>query len=229
MLSTGNPRLDDEDKHQLTVQLQLPKHLNISISGGYSGNSISPYWYEDSQGRVVQTYGNNGTNRDLNIGFDYTLIFKKLWLSFMGSESYSYSRTADHQRTERLFGYITAQTTLSIGRVGTISLLASYQHTHSSGMEHRSNQPFSFMTRTNWKLFKKRLEVEFEVSNWAGFHSKSRHDIHTTAFDQYMVTRSNMLPMTLTLRWTLGNFKVKPVRQARQGAIIDDLKTEETP
>lgn len=226
MLSTGNPKLNDEDRHQLTMQLQIPKGPNISISGGYSDNSISPYWYEDSEGRVVQTYGNNGMDRDLSFGIHYMLRFKNLWLSFMGSESYSYSRTADHQRTERLFSYITAQTTLNIGSVGTITLLASYQDTHSSGMEHRSNQPFSFMTSTNWKLFKKRLEVELEVSNWAGFHSKSGHDIHTADFDQYQITRSNMLPIKLTLRWTLGNFKVKPVRQAHQGAIIDDLKPE---
>ncbi len=47
MLSTGNPRLDDEDLHLLHMQLQLPKRTNIGISGDYSENKIGSYWYTD--------------------------------------------------------------------------------------------------------------------------------------------------------------------------------------
>lgn len=226
MLTTGNPRLDDEDIHVLGIRLQLPKGPNITITGDYSGNRISPYWYKDEQDRVVQTYNNNGTYRGLSLSSSYTLAFKKLWLTIMWSESYNYSRTADRQRTERLNSHISVQTTLSVARNGSVGLLASYRNTHSSGMEHMDIRPFSFMVNTNWKFFKKRLEADLRISDLAGFRSKSRHEVHTAEFDQTLVTRSHMLPVELKLRWTLGNFKVKPVRQAHRGAVIDDMMTE---
>ena len=226
MLTTGNPRLDDEDIHVLGIRLQVPKGPNITITGDYSGNRISPYWYKDEQDRVVQTYNNDGTYHGISLSTNYTLVFKKLWLAFMWSESYHYSRTADRQRTERLDSHISVQTTLTVARNGSIGLLAGYMDTHSSGMEHMDTRPFSFMINTNWKFFKKRLEAELRISDLAGFRSKSRHEVHTAEFDQTLVTRSHMLPVELKLRWTLGNFKVKPVRQARRGAVIDDIKPE---
>ena len=224
-IRTGNPALDDEDRHHLGFDLHVKKGPNISLYGQYSGNDIAPYYYTDEQGRVVNTYANNGTYRAAGLNALYLFPFKKFSLTTMLNELYSYTRTAG-QRTECLQTNLSMQASFFVGKGGSLNLAANYTDFRFSGTSSNTMHPFSLRIFTRWSLFKGRMELEAGCSNVTNFRFKTEQELHTAAFDQHMIVRTKAVPVYIRLNWRIGNFQVKPVRQARQGAIIDDVITE---
>ncbi len=224
-IRTGNPALDDEDRHHLGFDLHVKKGPNISLYGQYSGNDIAPYYYTDEQSRVVNTYANNGTYRAAGLNALYLFPFKKFSLTTMLNELYSYTRTAG-QRTECLQTNLSMQASFFVGKGGSLNLAANYTDFRFSGTSSNTMHPFSLRIFTRWSLFKGRMELEAGCSNVTNFRFKTEQELHTAAFDQHMIARTKAVPVYIRLNWRIGNFQVKPVRQARQGAIIDDVITE---
>ena len=225
-IRTGNPALDDEDMHHLGFDFHIRKGPSLSLYGQYSGNDIAPYYYTDEQGRVVNTYANNGTFRSAGLNMSYMFPFKRLLLSAMLNELYTYTRTAG-QRTECLRTSLTLQTTLSIGKSGTINLAAYYTDYRFSGTSSNTMRPFSMNLFTRWSLFKGRMELEAGCSNLTNFRFKTEQELHTAAFDQHLVSRTKAVPVYIRLNWRIGSFQVKPVRKARRGAVIEDVIVED--
>lgn len=224
-IRTGNPALDDEDRHHLGFDLHVKKGPNISLYGQYSGNDIAPYYYTDEQSRVVNTYANNGTYRAAGLNALYLFPFKKFSLTTMLNELYSYTRTAG-QRTECLQTNLSMQASFFVGKGGSLNLAAYYTDFRFSGTSSNTMHPFSLRIFTRWSLFKGRMELEAGCSNVTNFRFKTEQELHTAAFDQHMIACTKAIPVYIRLNWRIGNFQVKPVRQARQGAIIDDVITE---
>ena len=225
-IRTGNPALDDEDMHHLGFDFHIRKGPSLTLYGQYSGNDIAPYYYTDGQGRVVNTYANNGTFRSAGLNMSYILPIKRLLLSAMLNELYTYTRTAG-QRTECLRTSLTLQTTLSIGKSGTINLAAYYTDYRFSGTSSNTMRPFSMNLFTRWSLFKGRMELEAGCSNLTNFRFKTEQELHTAAFDQHLVSRTKAVPVYIRLNWRIGSFRVKPVRKARRGAVIEDVIVED--
>lgn len=223
----GNPALDDEDTHHVRLSLNIRKGPSISFYGQYSDNNISRAYYTDDRKRVVSTYANDGLYRSAGMNFIQAFFIKKeFFVTLMWNESYEYSRTADRQRTETIRTLLTLNTSLALGRSGSINLSGYYHNFHTSGLEGMDINPFSVRVSTKWQLFKNHLEMEVGCSNLVNFDLKTENELHTPAFDQRMVSRTRSIPVYLRLNWRLGSFKVKPVRNARQGAIINDVITE---
>ena len=225
-IRTGNPALDDEDMHHLSFDFHIRKGPSLTLYGQYSGNDIAPYYYTDGQGRVVNTYANNGTFRSAGLNMNYMLPIKRLLLSAMLNELYTYTRTAG-QRTECLRTSLTLQTTLSIGKSGTINLAAYYTDYRFSGTSSNTMRPFSMNLFTRWSLFKGRMELEAGCSNLTNFRFKTEQELHTAAFDQHLTSRTKAVPVYIRLNWRIGSFQVKPVRKARRGAVIEDVIVED--
>ena len=225
-IRTGNPALDDEDMHHLGFDFHIRKGPSLTLYGQYSGNDIAPYYYTDGQGRVVNTYANNGTFRSAGLNMNYMLPIKRLLLSAMLNELYTYTRTAG-QRTECLRTSLTLQTTLSIGKSGTINLAAYYTDYRFSGTSSNTMRPFCMNLFTRWSLFKGRMELEAGCSNLTSFRFKTEQELHTAAFDQHLVSRTKAVPVYIRLNWRIGSFQVKPVRKARRGAVIEDVIVED--
>lgn len=224
---TGNPKLDDEDTHHVGLDFSIRKGPSISFYGQYSGNNISRIYYTDEQGRVVNTYANDGLYR--SVGMNFTQAFfinKKFLVTLMWNEAYEYSRTADRQRTETIRTLLTLNTSLALGRSGSINLSGYYHNFHSSGLENNNIDPFSIRVSTKWQLFNKHLEMEVGCSNLVNFNPKTENELHTATFDQRLVNRTKSIPVYIKLNWRIGSFKVKPVRNARKGAVINDVLTE---
>ena len=225
-IRTGNPALDDEDMHHLGFDFHIRKGPSLTLYGQYSGNDIAPYYYTDGQGRVVNTYANNGIYRAAGMNARYTLYIKRLMFSATWNELYTYTRTAG-QRTECLRTSLTLQTTLSIGKSGTINLAAYYTDYRFSGTSSNTLRPFSMDLFTRWSLFKGRMELEAGCSNLTNFRFKTEQELHTAAFDQHLVSRTKAVPVYIRLNWRIGSFQVKPVRKARRGAVIEDVIVED--
>lgn len=226
-ITTGNPKLDDKDTHHVGLDLGIRKGPSISFYGQYSGNNISRIYYTDEQGRVVNTYANDGLYRSVGMNFIQAFfINKKFFFTLMWNEAYEYSRTADRQRMETIRTLLTLNTSLALGRSGSINLSGYYHNFHSNGLEGMDMDPFSVHVFTKWQLFKNHLEMEVGCSNLINFNPKIENELHTATFDQRLVSRTKSVPVYIKLNWRIGSFKVKPVRNARQGAIINDVMTE---
>ena len=225
-IRTGNPALDDEDMHHLGFDFHIRKGPSLSLYGQYSGNDIAPYYFTDGQGRVVNTYANNGTYRSAGMNMLQMFTFKKFSLTAMLNELYSYTRTAG-QRTECLRTNLSLQTSLFVGKGGSLNLAAYYTDFRFSGTSSNIMRPFSLRVFTRWSLFKGHMELEAGCSNLTNFHFKTEQELHTAAFDQHMVSRTKAVPLYIRLNWRIGSFQVKPVRKARRGAVIEDVIVED--
>lgn len=62
------------------------------------------------------------------------------------------------------------------------------------------------------------------VTNWK--NSKSTQFIHTSTLDMETTSIHRSLPIALTLRYSFGKFKVKPLKQTRKKATIEGFSQE---
>lgn len=225
-LYVGNPALDPQNTHMVSVNLQnLKSRITLTATGSITDKQISKYWYNDESGRIVNTYTNAGNGRGFSSVIRYHLYMGKTNLAFALQETYSY-REVNGLRSENSRSSINTQTGIPLFKIMTLQTLFSYTYEHNSGMEKgRMLSPFYWQLSANFQLFKKRLEVEAISANILRFKNKVKQEVYMPDFTQYQDIRVSSIPFEIKLTWHLGSFKVKPIKKANRGAVINDVLT----
>lgn len=224
-LSTGNPKLKAEDKHTLTFSFST-NSFTFNLFGDYSPNKITSDWYTDKNGRIVASYANAGTFRSGGVSLSSSFHIKKVSLMFMGSGNYSYNKNNENV-TEQCNVNLLLNANIPIYKTLSIFTVLSYYDVFSSGTEINGyHYPFSLQATMFLELFKRRLKIEATAHNLLNFKSKYTTEVHMPEFTQIRKQYTSVVPLAIKLSWRFGSFKVKPVRQAHKGALIDDAWKE---
>ena len=224
-IQVGNPQLKPEDTHSVTLATQIGD-VSFRVFGDYTHQSILPYWYQDEQGRTVSSYANYGKDRSIGIGLNYAALFGKFILTFMGSSSYTYQQIAEKEQIETFYSLLFLNGSYNISPMAQVSLQAGYNARHYTGMNRIHTEPFSLRLQGELKFFDDRLQIQASIHNLIRFKEKYEEEVFMPDFDMRQTQHSGRFPFQLDIRWRLGSFKVKAVRKAHKGAIINDLLTE---
>lgn len=222
----GNPTLTPEDIHNLSVSFGTKNNISLSLSGSISDNKIVSDWYSDEKGRVINTYANAGIYRSINAILHYTFNIKKMRFNLMGSEIYSYRKSIE-KVTNAYNTILSLSANIPVYKTLNFYSTLGYMDIKSSGMEGMKVDPVSLSIAANFKLFKQRLEVDASINNILRLRNSFGHELYTADFTQQTNRQTNVIPVKISLSWRLGTFKVKAVRTATKGAIIDDVLKEE--
>lgn len=222
----GNPKLSPEDTHHVGLSFNTKMRLSFNIMGSFSDNKISQYWYKDTEGRAVRSYANYGNYKSVHLTANYPFNIKKIHMLLMINDGYSYSKTTDGQATKRFTSMTFLNATIPVTKVISLNVGASYIYDHFSGMQGMGMDPFGISLSTRFKLFEERLEVEVRLSEISRFKHRVENEVNTPDFVLYQVSKTNNIPLSVSLSWRIGSFKVKPVRKAHRDAIIDDIIIE---
>ena len=225
-LFVGNPYLDPEDIHRIGLSFNTKTNLSLSLSGIYSDNKIASYWYTDEQDRLVTSFANYESYKSVSLSTNYSLRTKKLHILFMGNQSYSIRKSANNQQVENYTIIANVSTGMPVAKNIHVSLNAGYAQRFFKGMENIKQDPFNISLTTQFKCFKERLEAEVKLLNITRFRNKSEREIDTFNIYSHQINKTNAIPVQIELRWRLGSFQVKPVREAHKRAIIDDISKE---
>ena len=220
-LQTGNPQLRPEDTHRIMLSTNAG-YFGCRLFGSYSHNRILPYWYKDDEGRTVKSYANYGKDRQIGLVTDYVLPIKDFYFSFMGSFTYSESQIQDGEYKEFL-GNLTLHSNYHISKTSYVGLSFYYTLQHYKGMQNLRREPFAIALNTRCSFFHDRLEINARINNLLRIKDKYDTEVYMPDFDMQQSLRSGRFPFAIDIRWRIGSFKVKPVRNARQGAIIRDV------
>lgn len=224
-IQVGNPQLKPEDTHSVNLATQIGD-VSFRVFGDYTHHGILPYWYQDEQGRTVCSYANYGKDRSIGIGLNYAALLGKFALSVMGSGIYAYQQSREKEEMESFSGNLSLGSFYNFSKMAEVGLQAHYTARHHTGMNRIHTEPFSLRLQGKLKFFDERLQIQASVNNLIRFKDKYEEEVYMSDFDMRQTEYSGRFPFQLDIRWRLGSFKVKTVRRARQGAIINDVLTE---
>lgn len=226
LLITGNPTLKKGTQHLYTIGTSI-KSLPINISYSHSGNAIRSYWYKNEDNVTVQSYRNYGKSKSFSISSMPSYYKPPVLIYGMISANYRIDDTGTGEISKR-FDLISS---LSSGYVFknklNLSMRIGYIYTHYSGYYGMKLPPFSISFNGSKSFFKDRLEVEASLSNILNMRYRTRSNINANDFMINQLIEKRIIPLEISMRLSIGSFKVKPMREARRGAVIDDVMTEE--
>ncbi len=87
-------------------------------------------------------------------------------------------------------------------------------------------EPFNIRLNAQQTFLNDRLDVSFSINNITKFSRKTIQEVNAETFYIYNKTEQNYLPLSLTIKFRFGSFKVKPVKSVKRGVVITDIKGE---
>ncbi len=225
-IRTGNPNLKPEILHSWNVSTSLFR-IYLGLTLLHSNNQISSYYYQNEDMQTVQSYANYARRSYIGGNVSYSYSKKNISANVRLMGGYNSRESAKGETNEN----ININPSISIGYTFKFKLRvgadASYHYTHTSGLyDTKLQNPFSFRISGQKQWFKDdRLSLEASLS-LTNFSTGSISTVNTADFMLRQEVHKYCLPLTISLSYNIGTFNVKPLRQVRKGAVINDLKTE---
>ncbi|WP_294080030.1 outer membrane beta-barrel protein [Proteiniphilum sp. UBA5384] len=227
LIVTGNPSLRKETLHRFSLG-GMVKSLPVTLSYIYSGNAISSYWFKEEDDVIVQSYRNYGKSESFSLSLSPHYYKPPIIIHTMLSASYSKSKTGmENEISEKINLKASVMPGYIFKSKLNVSMGIHYVYTHNTGYSGSKIPPFSVSIGGSQSFFKDRMEVSLSLPNIVNFKKKTHYHVNASDFILNQTVEKRTLPLEIVMRLRVGSFKVKPIRQVRKGAIIDDIKTEE--
>ncbi|MEG2555968.1 MAG: TonB-dependent receptor [Odoribacter sp.] len=221
----GNPDLRSQKEHTVRFGTSIKKIL-LNAGWSYYGDKIGGYWYLDEKERTVYTYGNYGYVSQYFISSNYSYVGKGFNLNAMLGGNYRHSKIIQKEKQDEYSinvscsaGYI-FRNRLNLG--GTLG----YNDQFQSGYSATQMPAWSLSVWGEMKFFKERVELQVNYADLLRFSRETRQQVNAIDFVMDQRIKQNYIPLTVTLNWRIGSFKIKPVRNIRKSVIIDDTLQE---
>jgi ferric enterobactin receptor len=228
IIKVGNPELKPQQTNFFSLQKQISikkKMTNLIFSTSYSNNAISPYTYRNERGQSVTTYLNYGKNYSLGIGNSLLEVYRKgnqFNQIIQSNINYFYSQTPQQQKTESLSIYLMGNTNVNIIKGLSISLNESFYYSFNKGYQFTRIFPFSCGLNTTKSFLKSKLLLSVSVQNIFLPRTVSERFVNTSDFRLIEKTTPGRYPVSFSVLYNFGTFKVKPVRSTRKSAVVND-------
>ena len=223
----GNPELEPVLAHGLHARLSMGflHNIRVSLGGSYdwSKNQILPYSYHemaDNSLRLVNTYTNaKVSSYNLNLTANWGYAFYCI-----NQFSHSIQDLPDGRSESSILSLIWTYyfDRLKFLRVGTTVTYMKYFNTGVRGFG--TSNPFVLgftLTPKRIKIGENYLNMSVsfsDVLNWK--NSKYRDFIQMDAYEMESIGRERNLPISFSLSYSFGKFKVKPLKMTRKNATI---------
>ena len=225
MIVKGNPQLKEEDHHSLNLSLNIAK-WNISCLWNHSGNKIGTYWYQDEQQRVIQTYANQNIFNYYGLNVYRSFRYKRWMFSGRAGGHYNNERMAGDERSEKWNVFVDFGVSHTFKQAWNIGINAKYYDIFFSGYSSYDRSPYALSCYVKKQFMKERGELEISYGDLLRFKQDLKSQIDTDIFKMTTQSDGIYIPLNITLKFRIGSYKVRPVRQIRKGIVIEDLATE---
>jgi outer membrane receptor protein involved in Fe transport len=226
-ITYGNPNLDPQIIHSLSVQTRLSKggtFAGITFTGTYSDNMIVLYsTYDPIAGVTSTTSGNLGKESSVSANGNFSTKINKDWNIFLnGSIRYNHvqNKMLASQSKSGFGGNANLNTTYSINKRFTAS---GYGGFFRAPVTIQTSYPLNLWYGINagYKLFKEKLTVSVGVTN---FFRKDWDYRLVTIDPAFTYTSTTTLPnrgISLSIAWNFG--KLTENVSKKKGVSNDDL------
>lgn len=232
-IKRGNPNLRPELTQLLIFKLSLGLPKNSRITPGFnysvSNNKIMPYSsaeFTPSATRTVESYTNakiNTTGTTLSINYGTHLFingnFSHAKINIQGDKN-----TSSFVHLNGIYNF----DALKFLRI--TSILTYYKYYVKGARGTKTSYPFSLgfhLTPKAIKIGHNELRSSISLNNITNWkNSKSTQFVHTLTLDMETTSFHRSLPIALSLKYSFGKFKVKPLKQTRKKATIEGFSRE---
>jgi outer membrane receptor protein involved in Fe transport len=226
-ITYGNPNLDPQIIHSLSVQTRLSKggtFAGITFTGTYSNNMIVLYsTYDPVAGITSTTSGNLGKETSVSANGNFSTKINKDWNIFLnGSIRYNHvqNKMLASQSKSGFGGNANLNTTYSINKRFTASGYAGF---FRAPVSIQTSYPLNLWYGINagYKLFKEKLTVSVGATN---FFRKDWDYRLMTIDPAFTYTSTTTLPnrgISLSIAWNFG--KLTENVSKKKGVSNDDL------
>jgi outer membrane receptor protein involved in Fe transport len=226
-ISYGNPNLDPQIIHSLSVQTRLSKggtFAGITLTGTYSNNMIVLYsTFDPVAGITSTTSGNFGKELGVAANGNFSTKITRDWNIFLNG-SIRYNRVQNKMLTSQVKsgfgGNANLNTTYSINKRFTTSGYAGF---FRAPVTIQTSYPLNLWYGINagYKLFKEKLTVSLGLTN---FLQKEWDYTLMTVDPAFTYTSTTTMPyrgLSLSLSWNFG--KLTENVSKKKGVNNDDL------
>lgn len=226
-ISFGNPRLDAQQMHTVSIQNRIIKgnfFSSLTLNGAYANNAIVQYpTFNAANGITSLTYGNVGKSTEGSVSLSSNvLIGSKLRLNTSASLRYNkiVNSILPHQQAEGFSGIAAGSFSYKLIRNIAFSGSGGIYRPAFSLLSNMDIIPF-YQINSSYNFFKQKLSVNINANNflgkWYNYHTQ------TTAPGFRMEARNTALfrIMFIGLTYNFGQMKEKVSQKS--GVNNDDI------
>lgn len=226
-ISFGNPNLDPQVIHTLSVQTRLSKggtFAGITFTGSYSNNMIVQYAsYDAATGVTSTTSGNFGEEIGIGANGNFSTKIGEKW-SFFANGGVRYSRIRNKMMPSQVgSGYGGNANINSTYTINKRFNLSGYWGFFRAPITIQTTYPLNLWYGLNvgYKFFNEKLTVSGGVSN---FFQKDRDFVTRTIDPAFTYTSTSTMPFrgfSISVNWSFG--KLSENVSKKKGVNNDDL------
>ncbi|MDR2774332.1 MAG: outer membrane beta-barrel protein [Tannerella sp.] len=223
----GNPNLNPELNHSLYAIFNSWFINSAVASFSFSDDKIVSQSRKEGA-KIVQSYYNSGRTRDFSVGLSHPFFKRKVTLGSLFSSSYI--DYGDGNWREQNRWSVSTKYNLNISKTCNAGLSLNYEKFFNSGAESEKDVfPFILSMETLWspKIFGRQVLVTVGLNDILQWDKRRRRDIYMPDYMQSEESRYHRIPISFSLRTTLGKFKVKPVKTSKSNASVSGFSTDE--
>lgn len=195
----------------------------VTSIGAEQGFRNFYHHFEEIGGAIVESYRNYGQYSSFGIHSSANYIMKTSIVSGMFFANHTQQKAGNGEKSNNT--HISIYFNTGYIFKNKISLLAhgGYSYFHHSGYHGFKMPPLSLGFTTQKSFFNERLQVEASIRDVLNIRYKTTYNTHANDFILNQTVEKRTLPLEIVMRLRVGSFKVKPIRQVRTGAIIDNI------
>jgi outer membrane receptor protein involved in Fe transport len=226
-ISYGNPNLDPQVIHTLSVQTRLNKggtFAGLTFTGSYSNNMIVQYSsYDAATGVTSTTSGNFGEEIGIGVNGNFNTRITSKW-SLSANGGVRYSRIKNKMMPSQIGGGYGGNANINTNyTVSKRFYLSGYWGFFRTAPAIQTTYPLNLWYGLNagYKFFGEKLSVSLGVSN---FFEKDRDFVTRTIDPAFTYTSTSTMPFrgfTFTINWSFG--KLSENVSKKKGVTNDDL------
>jgi hypothetical protein len=231
IIKVGNPELKPESRHSFSLGTNYGKKrpVSLTLSTAFSNNAISQYWYKNEKSQTVSTFENFGKYRSYNLSSMMSVFaMKKLNITAINGLAYSEATSSKNEKTKTVYLRLLGNATYIFKNGLQITLIPLYYKSWNKGLYYTQMNPFIIGININKSYLNQKFTFDFGISNLVRYSVRSTQYVNTVEFNTTIKSKMPQnYPLYLKIFYRFGKFKVKPLRNTRKSASINDLKQPE--
>lgn len=219
-LKVGNRSINPELFQSFFLLTRYKRYAIPSIRFIFSNNKICKVWRKNEQGQTVESWENSGKYRAITLATGRRVFnFGKVEFDIQPDITYSVSKTANGE-TSNMLKWGAALSFWGSLSENTLCILESYYYdSWSKGYTGSRNQiplnlnlSITYTTKRNnnpaWSF-----NLSSNLLGWKNTHSNF---VNSSDYEIRQSSSYNRLPISLSVHYSFGNFKVKPIKISSQ-------------
>ena len=226
-VSFGNPGLDPQTIHSLSVQTRVTKGNTfggVTLEGTYSGDKIMQYAVFDPATGVTRTTSMNiGKEIQLSLAVNVSTKINEDWSIFLNG-NVRYNKVTNNKiagmTNSGIGGNANLNTTYKVGKKFTATGYAGFWR---SPVSIQASYPLNvwYGAGMGYKFFKEKLTVSLMAANFLKEYWDYRMEVKDPNFTTTSVTTMPYRGIALSMNWTFG--KLNENVSKKKGVTNDDL------